>query len=139
MLTSICRSIVTICSGLYLLMGMTRFSSKWILSHSTWYKFRRSRQASFPQSVRSKAVPLPKLWGRHQSARHWIAMHVAQFLDALPLCPYIEIVEALLPDVLRSVVEQTVLRRIAFPFRLRQHSPRKTELERLHHGQRVLL
>jgi hypothetical protein len=24
-------------------MGMTRFSSKWILSHSTWYKFRRSR------------------------------------------------------------------------------------------------
>src|ERR1039458_155614 len=46
MLTSICRSIVTICSGLYLLIGMTRFSSKWILSHSTWYKFRRSRQAS---------------------------------------------------------------------------------------------
>ena len=43
MLTSICRSIVTICSGLYLLIGMTRFSSKWILSHSTWYKFRRSR------------------------------------------------------------------------------------------------
>src|SRR5947199_1573369 len=43
MLTSICRSIVTICSGLYLLMGMTRFSSKWILSHSTWHKFCRSR------------------------------------------------------------------------------------------------
>jgi hypothetical protein len=42
--TSICRSIVTICSGLYLLIGMTRFSSKWILSHSTWYKFCRSRQ-----------------------------------------------------------------------------------------------
>src|SRR5437868_4260052 len=43
MLTSICRSIVTICSGLYLWMGMTRFSSKWILSHSTWSKNRRSR------------------------------------------------------------------------------------------------
>src|ERR1700722_14638261 len=42
--TSICRSIVTICSGLYLLIGMTRFSSKWILSHSTWYKLCRSRQ-----------------------------------------------------------------------------------------------
>src|ERR1017187_3394589 len=41
--TSICRSTVTICSGLYLLIGMTRFSSKWILSHSTWYKFCRSR------------------------------------------------------------------------------------------------
>jgi hypothetical protein len=34
--------IVTICSGLYLLIGMPRFSSKWILSHSTWYKSRRS-------------------------------------------------------------------------------------------------
>ena len=44
MLTSICRSIVTICSGLYLLIGMTSFSSKWIFSHSTWYKNPRSRQ-----------------------------------------------------------------------------------------------
>jgi porin len=26
---------------------MTRFSSKWILSHSTWYKFRRSRHPQF--------------------------------------------------------------------------------------------
>src|ERR1700688_439139 len=43
MLTSICRSIVTICSGLYLLIGMASFSSQWILSHSTWYKLRRSR------------------------------------------------------------------------------------------------
>src|ERR1700692_2836102 len=43
--TSICRSIVTICSGLYLLIGMTSYSSKWILSHSTWYKFCRSRHA----------------------------------------------------------------------------------------------
>jgi hypothetical protein len=44
MLTSICRSIVTICSGLYLLIGMTCFSSKWILSHSTWYNSCRSGQ-----------------------------------------------------------------------------------------------
>ena len=27
-------------------LGMTRVSSKWILSHSTWYKFRRSGQIS---------------------------------------------------------------------------------------------
>src|ERR1700691_4626189 len=54
--TSICRSIVTICSGLYLLIGMTRFSSKWILSHSTWYKFRRSRQAIFSQGDASDEV-----------------------------------------------------------------------------------
>ena len=25
--------------------ALPRFSSKWILSHSTWYKFRRSRQS----------------------------------------------------------------------------------------------
>jgi hypothetical protein len=30
---------------LYLLIGMTSFSSKWILSHSTWYKNPRSRQS----------------------------------------------------------------------------------------------
>src|SRR3974390_1735194 len=46
--TSICRCIVTICSGLYLWMGMTRFSSKWILSHSTWYKLCRSGQLGMP-------------------------------------------------------------------------------------------
>src|ERR1035438_7484825 len=53
MLTSICRSIVTICSGLYLLIGMTRFSSKWILSHSTWYKFRRSGHSEFNEACRT--------------------------------------------------------------------------------------
>jgi hypothetical protein len=31
-------------------MGMTCFSSKWILSHSTWYKFRRSGQ-KFAEAV----------------------------------------------------------------------------------------
>jgi hypothetical protein len=59
MLTSICRSIVTICSGLYLLIGMSSFSSKWILSHSTWYKFRRSGHlvdASFVKSQYQEAV-----------------------------------------------------------------------------------
>src|SRR5580700_4533157 len=55
MLISICRSIVTICSGLYLWMGMTRFSSKWILSHSTWYKNRRSCQAAQQFIVRKEA------------------------------------------------------------------------------------
>jgi hypothetical protein len=43
-LTSLSRHSVTICSGWYLWMGMTRSSSKWILSRSTWYKFLRSRQ-----------------------------------------------------------------------------------------------
>jgi hypothetical protein len=37
--SSICCSIGTIYSGLYFLIGMASFSSKWILSHSTWCKF----------------------------------------------------------------------------------------------------
>src|ERR1035441_7060487 len=62
MLTSICRSIVTICSGLYLLIGMPSFSSKWILSHSTWYKFRRSRQyLQHPLFLDALQAPLQKI------------------------------------------------------------------------------
>jgi hypothetical protein len=47
------RISVPLCSGLYLLIGMTSFSSQWILSHSTWYKFRRSRHFSFLSSNHS--------------------------------------------------------------------------------------
>src|SRR6516162_6916322 len=43
MLTSICRSKVTICSGLYLWIAMTGFLLGGF-SHSTWYKNCRSRQ-----------------------------------------------------------------------------------------------
>src|SRR5580698_11235648 len=60
--TSICRSIVTICSGLYLLIGMTRFSSKWILSHSTWYKFPRSRH---PESADFSSEIMIHFAGKH--------------------------------------------------------------------------
>jgi hypothetical protein len=36
---------------LYLLIGMTNFSSKWIFSHSAWYKKRRSRQLGTSEAV----------------------------------------------------------------------------------------
>jgi len=46
-------------------------------------------------------------------------MHVAQFLDALRFRPHVETIvrgtESFLPDVLRTVVEETALFRIAFP------------------------
>src|SRR5271155_1328714 len=96
-------------------------------------------RAGFPKGVRSKTAPLPKLRRGNQSALHWITMHVTQFFGAFVFRPNIEIVEAFLPDVLRRVVEETVLLRIALPFRLCQHSPRKAEFERLHHNRRVLL
>ena len=60
-LTSICRSIVTICSGLYLCMGMTRFSSKWTLSHSTWYKNGRAGQVAGCESGRVCKKGFPTL------------------------------------------------------------------------------
>jgi len=48
---------------LYLWMGMTCFSSKWILSHSTWYKFSRSGQA-LPQRKR-------RIHGRNDLLAQW--------------------------------------------------------------------
>src|ERR1022692_2810754 len=72
--TSICRSIVTICSGLYLLIGMTRFSSKWILSHSTWYKFCRSRQRHRLHSLGLLEVMIygcDKRAAQHQRIKVW--------------------------------------------------------------------
>lgn len=53
--------------------------------------------------------------------------------------PDVEIVEPFLPDGLRRGVEETGLRRVAPPSRLRQDAPRNAEFEGLHHGGRVLL
>ena len=66
-------------------------------------------------------------------------MHVAEFLRTLASRPHIEVVETLLPDVLRHVLEQTGLRRIAAPPFLGQNAPRKTKFESLHHSRRILL
>src|SRR5581483_1034281 len=70
-------------------------------------------QPLFSESVSAEAAPAPKLRGGHQAARHGIAMDVAQLLDALAIAPNIEIVEAFLPDMLRSALEQFCLRRVA--------------------------
>ena len=43
------------------------------------------------------------------------------------------------PDVLRRVVEEPGLRRVATASRLRQDPPRKAEFESPHHGRRILL
>jgi hypothetical protein len=63
-------------------------------------------------------------------------MQVAQFFDAFAFRSHVEVVEALLPDVLWSVLKQSVVRGVALPFRLFQNSPRKTEFERLAGGAR---
>ena len=50
-------------------------------------------------------------------------MHVSQFLNALAFGPYVEVVESLLPDVLRRVPGEDSLRRVATASRLRQGAP----------------
>jgi hypothetical protein len=66
-------------------------------------------------------------------------MHIAQLLDAFSLRPHVEIIKALLADMLRGVIEQAALFRTAFPSRNRQNSPREAEFERLHHRRGCLL
>src|SRR5258708_16305890 len=92
----------------------------------------------FTEGISSKAAPIPKFGGRHQSALDRIAMHVAEFLDPFPFRPHVEIVKALLPDVLQTVVEETALFRIAFPFGLRHNAAGQAEFEGLQDRRRVL-
>ncbi len=76
-------------------------------------------RSNFAEGVSSKAAPRPKFGRRRPSALYRIAMHVAQFLDAFAFRHHIEIIvrvtESFLPDVLRTVVEETALFRVAFP------------------------
>lgn len=60
-------------------------------------------------------------------------MHVTQLLDAFALRPDVEVVEPLLPDVLRNAIKKARLGRIEFPFLPHQDTPRKTNFDRLHH------
>ena len=58
--------------------------------------------AFFPESITPIAAPRPLLRFLHQPPRHGIAVHVAQLLDALARRPDIEIIEPLLPHMLRA-------------------------------------
>src|SRR5580692_8418773 len=66
-------------------------------------------------------------------------MPVAKFLDAFVFAPNIEVVESLLPDMFRGVLEQTALSGIPLSSLACQHAAREADLERLHHGGRILL
>jgi hypothetical protein len=98
-----------------------------------------SYQTGFAEKVGAEAAPAPQFRRRHQTALYRIAVHVAQFLDALVFGPHVEVVESLLPDMLRRVLEEDGLRRVATASRLRQDPPGKAEFESLHHGRRILL
>ena len=96
-------------------------------------------RTNFAQSVGAEAAPAPEFRGGHQAALHRIAMQVAQFLDTFVFGPHVEIVETFLPDVLRGVLEEAGLGRVAPSPRLRQNAARKAEFESLQHRGRSLL
>jgi len=52
-------------------------------------------------------------------------MHVTEFFDALVFGPDVEVVEALLPDVLRRVIEKTSLGRVVLSSGPRENAARK--------------
>jgi len=66
-------------------------------------------------------------------------MHVPEFLDAFAFGPDVEIIESFLPDVLRSVVEEAGLCRVAFLFSRGQDAARKAKFQGLHHRRRSFL
>jgi hypothetical protein len=92
-----------------------------------------SHSAGFAVSITAKAAPTPLLWFGDQPALHRIAVHITQLLDALALAPHIEIIEAVLPDMLNSLTEQLLLRRCSAPANLSQEPSCETLLQRLHH------
>ena len=87
--------------------------------HRTRLDFQRpflkvdANQTFLATKVRTEAAPPPLVRLFHQSSLHRIAMHIAEFLDPLPLRPHIEIVEALLPDGIGSKVPERSLSRDA--------------------------
>ena len=64
----------------------------------------------------------------------WIAVYIPQLLRPLPRTPHIEIIEARLPHMPRSMFKQVALRGISPRPALRQHPSCKPQPHRLHHG-----
>jgi hypothetical protein len=96
------------------------FANEWVLRsaavpkllHGTRFDLQRpllivhSHQTTLTARVGAKAAPLPLAGLDHQSALHWVAVHVAQLFDALPFAINIEVVEALLPNRVESRIPE---------------------------------
>jgi len=99
--------------------------------------FTRTGPAS-PNNVEPITAPAPLLRSLPQPAFHRIPMHVYKLLYSLPIGPYVEVVEACLPEHSppRFIREQVSLSRIA-PFSLRRHCMRGALFQHLHYGRRA--
>ena len=97
-------------------------------------------RSGFSVGVVAKAAPDPKVGLAHQSTLHRIAMHVAQLFNTLAFAPYVEVVEALLPDVgIWFTVRCPKRRLLGKMARPPPDFPGETLLEHLHHcGRRTL-
>lgn len=91
--------------------------------------------AHFSVCIGTKAAPAPLLGFEDQSTLDRVTMHVAQFLDALVLRPYVEVVKTALPYVSWFCCRpQSGL--VAAAARGAQHAACETKLQGLHHGGR---
>src|SRR6202166_5374430 len=86
------------------------------------------------EKIEAITAPAPILRCRRQPSLHRIAVHIAQFLHSLLLCPNIEIMEPSLPErrARRHLAKQFYLARIA-RFRFRQQGASRALLQYLHH------
>src|SRR6266576_176564 len=91
-------------------------------------------RSRFLQPIESVTAPPPLLRRFHQSTSYRIAMHVPQLLHPLRHSPYIEIIEARLPE--RS--SRLLSKQLALPsiptLSPGKQRPRRTLLDDLHHG-----
>jgi hypothetical protein len=90
------------------------------------------------QKIETINAPSPLFWRFHQSSFHRIPMHIPQLLDVLFCRPYVEVVEACLPEcpAWRLRGKQIALARVP-ALALRQQRSRRALLQHLHYGRRI--
>src|ERR1700722_3352734 len=74
-----------------------------------------SPRPSLSQKIETITAPAPLLRSFHQSAFHWVAMDVPQFLHTLLRGPHIKVIETSLPERAPThlVCEQAALAQVA--------------------------
>jgi hypothetical protein len=87
----------------------------------------------------TEAAPRPLSWFEDESTLHWIAVHLAEFLDPLLFREYNEVVEARLPDASlgQSCAPQAALARVDARTKLSQKASGESLFKGLHHERRM--
>ena len=96
-----------------------------------------SHRSCFSRQITAATAPPPQLCRRDQSAPHRVLVHVVQLLHLLVQTPHVEVIKALLPDMVKTHIQQTGLTGNAT--KLCQNASREAELHSLHDGRRISL